>query len=219
MKAPRPWSAILGLTLAVFSAGADAAYAAEVTVWTARAPATVLAEVGPEFERQTGHSLSITSDLSPAFVRRAKAGEPFDAMITGSVPLAGLVTEGRIGSGIHVARMLERLGIADAIRGKVVRPESDIVSELVAKGEVELGMVVITQIVTTPGVHLVGPLPAELQSYVEFDAGVGATALVSSRPRVWISSIAPAERHRGDRRCASNGQPSRRIPNERAHRR
>ena len=58
----------------------------------------------------------------------------------------------------------------------MTRPESDIVSELVAKGEVELGMVVITQILTTPGVD--GPLPQEIQSYVVFTAGVSANSKV-----------------------------------------
>jgi len=56
------------------------------------------------------------------------------------------------------------------------RPDTDIVSELVAKGEIELGMVVITQIVTTPGVELVGPLPSDIQSYMTFTAGVSANA-------------------------------------------
>jgi molybdate transport system substrate-binding protein len=46
----------------------------------------------------------------------------------------------------------------------------------VAKGEVELGLVVITQILTTPGVQLVGPLPRELQSEIVFTAGVSARA-------------------------------------------
>jgi molybdate transport system substrate-binding protein len=78
------------------------------------------------------------------------------------------------GSGIHVARLIERLGIAEAVRSKVIRPESDVVSELVAKGEVELGLVVITQILTTPGVELVAPLPPEIQSHVTVTAGVGA---------------------------------------------
>ena len=55
---------------------------------------------------------------------------------------------------------------------KVVRPETDIVSQLVAKGEIELGMVVITQIMTTPGVELVGPIPQELQHYVRWSGGV-----------------------------------------------
>jgi ABC-type molybdate transport system substrate-binding protein len=54
----------------------------------------------------------------------------------------------------------------------VTRPESDIVSVLVARGEIELGIVVITQILTTPGVALVGPLPAEVQSHITFTAGV-----------------------------------------------
>lgn len=80
----------------------------------------------------------------------------------------------RIGSGIHLHGLMERLGIAEAVKSKVTRPDSDIVSELVAKGEVELGMVVITQILTTPGVEFVGPLPPEIQSYIAFVAGVSS---------------------------------------------
>ena len=43
-------------------------------------------------------------------------------------------------------QLVERLGIADAIKSKVTVPSTDIVSELVAKGELELGVVVMTQI-------------------------------------------------------------------------
>ena len=75
-------------------------------------------------------------------------------------------------SGIYLAALIERLGLTEALKSKVVRPDSDTVSELVAKGEVELGLVVITQILTTRGVELVGPLPPELQSYIVFAAGV-----------------------------------------------
>ena len=53
---------------------------------------------------------------------------------------------------------------------------ADIVSELVAKGENELGMVVITQIMTTPGVELVGPIPREIQSYIRWSGAVSATS-------------------------------------------
>ena len=79
----------------------------------------------------------------------------------------------RVGSGIHIDRMLEQLGISETVKAKVIRPESDIVSELVARGEVELGIVMITQILTTPGVALAGPLPPELQMPLTFTAGVG----------------------------------------------
>lgn len=79
-------------------------------------------------------------------------------------------------SGVYLAGLLDRLGIADAIKSKVVRPETDIVSELVSKGEVEIGMVAITQILTTQGVELVGPLPSEIQSYISFVGAVGSNS-------------------------------------------
>ena len=79
-------------------------------------------------------------------------------------------------SGLYVAGMLERLGIAETIRSKVTLPETDIVSELVSRGEIELGIVVITQILTTDGVALAGPLPSEIQSYVTFTAGISANS-------------------------------------------
>ena len=79
-------------------------------------------------------------------------------------------------SGAYLHGLIERLGISKAIEHKVVRPDTDIVSEMVAKGEIELGMVVITQIMTTPGVELVGPIPAEIQSYVRWSGAVSANS-------------------------------------------
>jgi molybdate transport system substrate-binding protein len=210
--------------------------AAEIKVWTARAIATVLTEVGPQFERTTGHHLNVYSGLPADFLRRANAGEPFDILITGSSPVDEWIKDGkiiaetrtdivrsgigvevragagkpdissveafkralldaksiaylRVGSGIYVAGLVERLGIAEVIKSKVTRPESDIVSELVAKGEVELGVVVITQILTTPGVELVGPLPPEIQSYVMFTAGVSANSRVLDAARQLIKFL------------------------------
>jgi molybdate transport system substrate-binding protein len=78
-----------------------------------------------------------------------------------------------------VPQMLQRLGIADAIRSKSTVPDTDIASELVAKGEVELGIVIITQILTTPGVELVGPLPAEIKVTTTFG---GAVSMSSNAP-------------------------------------
>ena len=210
--------------------------AAEITVWTTRALATVLAEIGGEFERETGHKLVVTSDLPPAFARRASEGQTFDLLITGSAPLDEWIKEGRIlaatrtdlarsgigvevragalkpdissvdafkrallsarsiaylrvGSGIYLHQLFDKLGIAAALEAKLTRPDTDIVSELVAKGEVEIGMTVVTQILTTPGVALVGPLPAEIQSYVTFTAGVGAQANSADAARQLIQFL------------------------------
>lgn len=92
-------------------------------------------------------------------------------------------------SGVYLAGMIERLGIAETIKSKVTRPETDIVSELVAKGEVELGMIVITQILTTPGVELVGPLPPEIQSYITFTAGVSTNSKAPGAARDLIKFL------------------------------
>jgi molybdate transport system substrate-binding protein len=92
-------------------------------------------------------------------------------------------------SGIYLAGLIERLGLTDAIESKVVRPDTDIVSKLVAEGEVELGLVVITQILTTRGVELAGPLPPEVQSYVVFAAGVSTKSRAPAAARELITFL------------------------------
>jgi len=79
-------------------------------------------------------------------------------------------------SGLYVASVLDRLGIADQIRPKLTLPDTDVVAQLVSQGDVELGIVVITQIVTTEGVSLAGPLPPEIQSYITFTGGISANS-------------------------------------------
>jgi len=92
-------------------------------------------------------------------------------------------------SGLYLAGLLDRLGIADAIKSKVTRPDADVVSELVAKGEIEIGIVGMTQILTTPGVQLVGPLPAEIQSYVSFVGAVGTNSHAPDAARELIKFL------------------------------
>jgi molybdate transport system substrate-binding protein len=66
------------------------------------------------------------------------------------------------------------LGIAEALRAKTVKPDTESVSERVAQGEVELGIIVIPNILSVRGAELVGPLPPEIQSYIVFTAAVSA---------------------------------------------
>jgi molybdate transport system substrate-binding protein len=89
-----------------------------------------------------------------------------------------------------VPQLIERLGIAEAIKHKVTIPETDIVlSELVAKGELELGVVVITQVLTTPGVDLVGPLPPDIQFYVSFEGAVSSQSRAPDAARALIKFL------------------------------
>jgi molybdate transport system substrate-binding protein len=212
------------------------ACAAELHVWTARAGATVLEEIGPAFERATGHQLIVTADLPAPFLKRARAGEPFDILISTEGPIDALLAEGklaagtrfefarsgigvevrkgaskpdiatveafqravldaesiaylRIGSGLYLHDLFQRMGIAERIAAKTTRPESDTVSELVAAGKVELGLVVSTQILTTPGVDFVGALPQEIQHYIAFVGAVGANSKAPDAARELIELL------------------------------
>ena len=111
--------------------------------------------------------------------RRTQAQHQFKSALLNAKSIGYLKQDGISGAYLH--GLFERLGILGAIKSKVVRPETDIVSELVAKGEIELGMVVITQIMTTPGVEFVGPIPHEVQSYVRWSGAVSAN---SAAPQV-----------------------------------
>jgi len=89
-------------------------------------------------------------------------------------------------SGALVAAMLQRIGLSDAIKDKLVLPEDDVVSEMVAEGKIEIGMVNISQILTSPGVDLVGPLPPELQAYIVFSGGVSSKSAAPEAARALI---------------------------------
>ena len=51
------------------------------------------------------------------------------------------------------------------------------------------GLAVITQILTTPGVELVGPLPPEIQFYNDFLAGVSANSKAPDAARALIKFL------------------------------
>jgi len=99
--------------------------------------------------------------------------EAFTRALVGARSIAYL-KEGQ--SGLYIADILDRLGIAEQIKSKLTLPDTDIVSQLVSRGDVELGIVVITQILTTDGVSLAGPLPPEIQSSITFTGGVSVNS-------------------------------------------
>jgi molybdate transport system substrate-binding protein len=79
-------------------------------------------------------------------------------------------------SGIYVERLLERLGIAAEINAKAKRIHGGAVADHIADGEAEIGIHQISEILPVAGVTLVGPLPAEIQNYTVYAAGVGTAA-------------------------------------------
>ena len=80
-------------------------------------------------------------------------------------------------SGVYLSsEVFPRLGIADQIKDKTKRIESERVAAVVARGEAEIGFQQISELLPVPGVELVGPLPPEVQRVTVFAAGVATGA-------------------------------------------
>lgn len=98
-------------------------------------------------------------------------------------------------SGKHFAGVLEKLGIADAIRPKAVLVPGGYAAERVAKGEADLVVHQISEILPVKGVTLVGPLPAELQLYTTYTAALVTGTAQGEVAGAWIRYLSgPAGR-------------------------
>ena len=76
-------------------------------------------------------------------------------------------------SGAHLAKVWRQLGIADAVKGKVIhRNALDGGVAAITKGEAELGLYPVSEVIHEKGVALVGLIPAEVQLNTVYAAGV-----------------------------------------------
>jgi molybdate transport system substrate-binding protein len=92
-------------------------------------------------------------------------------------------------SGIYVAGLLKKLGIADEIKPKERLQAGGYVAEKVAKGEAEIAIHQISEILPVKGVTLAGPLPEEIQNYTVYAAGLSATAGDPKAAQAWIDYL------------------------------
>jgi molybdate transport system substrate-binding protein len=94
-------------------------------------------------------------------------------------------------SGIYFPTVLARLGIADEMKGKIVIPDAGTpVGELVAKGDAELGIQQISELLPVAGVEIVGPLPQPLQKITTFSGGVLTVAKEPSLATALLKFVA-----------------------------
>jgi molybdate transport system substrate-binding protein len=92
-------------------------------------------------------------------------------------------------TGYSIARVFDRLGITEAMKAKMkAQPDPAHVVAVVAKGEVELGIFLLN-VLTAPGVDVVGPFPAELQQNVVFTAAVASQTKDASAAKALIEYL------------------------------
>ena len=204
-----------------------AAEAAELTVLSVGAVRAVMEDLGPKFERATGHTLACTFALPGVVVKRIQEGETADVVVTTQQGIDRFVKDGKavagnvtvvarsgirvavrtgtpkpdisspdalkrtllaaksiaypdpaLGgpSGIHFAKVLERLGIANQMQAKTVfskTPRPGAIEEMLANGETEIGVGFFNMPVA--GIEIVGPLPGDLQETIVFAAAIMAS--------------------------------------------
>jgi len=233
------------LTIIALAAIPLSAAAADVKGLSTIALQSVAEELLPQFEKASGHKVSIAFGLGVAMVKRIQDGEAADFLLAPRSAVDGLLKAGKLApgsdvslarssvgiavrkgaakpdistpealkrtllaaravsysnpayggaSGVHFAKVLERLGIADEMKAKTrFPPEGGFTARLLAAGEVDLAVQQIGELISTPGVELLGPLPGELQSVTTFAAAIPVSASQADAARALIRYLQSPE--------------------------
>jgi molybdate transport system substrate-binding protein len=105
-------------------------------------------------------------------------------------------------SGKHVAEVLSRLGISAEVNRKTTFGQGGYITAPVGRGEIELGIHQISEILPVKGVRLVGPLPPELQKYTVY---VAVPAPGTTKPQAVADLIAYLSGPQARERLATAG--------------
>ena len=104
-------------------------------------------------------------------------------------------------SGVALAQLFERWGIAEQLKSRLVTPPPGIpVGSLVAKGEVELGFQQLSELINLEGITVVGPLPPAIQITTTFSGGVCATSTQPEAVRALLAAMAAPDAAEAKRR-------------------
>lgn len=97
-------------------------------------------------------------------------------------------------SGVHFGKVLERLGIAEDMKAKTrFPPEGGFTARLLAAGDVDLAVQQIGELLSVPGVELLGPLPGDLQSVTTFAVAIPLSAAQPDAARALIKYLQSSE--------------------------
>ena len=124
-----------------------------------------------------GRTLLMISKVGVA----VKAGAPKPDIGTPDKLKAALLAAKTVGysegaSGRHFLIVIQKLGIADAVKAKAVIAQGRPVGAAIASGEAEIGVQQVAELRPVPGTEVIGELPAELQKQIPYSAGIATKA-------------------------------------------
>ena len=103
---------------------------------------------------------------------------------------------------IYVTRLFDGLGISSDLQPKLKyavsgampgRPTAAALFDLVAMGDAEVGVAMVSEILAAPGVQLAGPVSADLQSFTSYATVIPASAREPAAAKAFIDFLASSE--------------------------
>src|SRR5690349_12677325 len=103
-------------------------------------------------------------------------------------------TPGQTPSGTHMGKVMEQLGIADAMAKKVVhKPALDGGVQLVAAGDADIGIYPASEVAGVKGLAVVGSLPAGIDLDIVYGAAVSADSAAPDAAAAFVKFMAALE--------------------------
>jgi molybdate transport system substrate-binding protein len=99
-------------------------------------------------------------------------------------------------SGIYFEQLIDQLGIGDDVRAKSVVIPAGLTGEPVARGEADLAVQQISELMSVPGIDVVGPVPPEVQTSTDFEAAIFTGAANPAGARRFITALTSPEARR-----------------------
>ena len=130
----------------------------------------------------TGSKADLVNSATAVAVREGapRVDIASEAAVREAVRKAKTVSYSTGPSGVALAKLFERWGLAEELKGRIVTPPPGVpVGSLVAKGEVELGFQQLSELLHVSGITLLGTLPKPIEINTIFS---GAVCTASTQP-------------------------------------
>ena len=121
--------------------------------------------------------------------------DAFKRALLAATTVAYVAPAGGSVTGPHIEAMFKKLGIAEQMAAKTkyaAGGPNGRVSVLVSNGEAEIGLQQVSELLTNPGVDVIGMLPGDLQQITIYSAGVTTSAKQVEGARAIIAAMAAA---------------------------